>query len=89
MRLEPMFNLLGIPFTTNEAREIMQEKHSVMSQLMYQLYISLTNKEKRNLTGTTMETMRPAAPVRLEQFESKIYQKVIILCLKKYKSNPY
>jgi hypothetical protein len=41
------------------------------------MYIALTNKEKRNLTGAAMETMRPAAPVKLEQFESKIYQKVI------------
>jgi hypothetical protein len=75
MRLEPMLNLLGIPFNTNSAREIMQEKHAATSHLLYQMYIALTNKEKRNLTGATMETMRPAAPVRLEQFQSQIYQK--------------
>ena len=75
MRLEPMLNLLGIPFNTNSAREIMEENHWSTSQLLYQLYIALTNKEKRNLTGATMETMRPAAPVRLEQFQSQIYQK--------------
>jgi hypothetical protein len=74
MRLEPTINLLDITFNTNIAREIMQEKHSAATQLLYQIYIALTNKEKRNLTHATMETMRPAAPVRLEQYESKIYQ---------------
>ena len=76
MRLEPTINLLDIAFNTNLAREIMQEKHSTATYILYQVYIALTNKEKRNLTGVVMETMRPAAPVKLEQFESKIYQKV-------------
>lgn len=76
MRLQPTINLLEIPFNTNMAREIMQEKHSTTTQLLYQMYIALTNKEKRNLTGMTMETLRPNAPVRLGQFESKIYEKV-------------
>ncbi len=76
MRLQPTINLLEIQFNTNIAREIMQENHSTITQLLYRMYIALTNKEKRNLTGAAMETMRPAAPVKLEQFESKIYQKV-------------
>jgi hypothetical protein len=78
MRLEPTINLLDIKFNTNLAREIMQEKHSSITQLLYQMYIALTNKEKRNLTGAAMETMRPSGPVKLEQFESKMYQKVKI-----------
>ena len=86
MRLQPTINLLEIPFNTNMAREIMQEKHSTTTQLLYQMYIALTNKEKRNLTGMTMETMRPSAPVRLEHYESKIYEKVIKTFEKKYKS---
>ena len=76
MRLEPMINLLEIPFNTNIARDIMQEKKSTATQLLYQVYIALTNKQKRNLTGMAMETMRPQGPVKLEQFESKIYQNV-------------
>ena len=76
MRLQPTINLLDIPFNTNMAREIMQEKHSSTTQLLYQMYIALTNKEKRHLTGMTMESMRPNAPVRLEHYESKIYEKV-------------
>ena len=78
MRLEPTINLLDIKFNTNLAREIMQEKHSSITQLLYQMYIALTNKEKRNLTGAAMETMRPSGPVKLEQFESKMYQKVLV-----------
>lgn len=74
-RLEPTINLLEVPFNTNIAREIMQEKRTITTQLLYQMYIALTNKQKRNLTGTAMETMRPAAPVKLEQHESQIYQK--------------
>ena len=76
MRLQPTINLLEIKFNTNIAREMMQEKHSTTTQLLYQLYIALTNKEKRNLSGAALESMRPAAPVRLEQTETKIYQKV-------------
>jgi hypothetical protein len=76
MRLEPTINLLEIPFNTNIARDIMQEKKAASTQLLYQMYISLTNKQKRNLTGTAMETMRAAGPVKLEQYESKLYKRV-------------
>ena len=77
MRLQPTINLLDIEFNTNIAREIMQEKQGPITQLLYQMYIALTNKEKRNLTGPIMESMRPAAPVRLEQVcDTKLYQKV-------------
>ena len=76
MRLEPTINLLEIAFNTNVAREIMQEKRGMTTQLLYQMYIALTNKQKRNLTGAAMETMRPAAPVKLEHFETQIYQRV-------------
>lgn len=76
MRLQPTINLLEIPFNTNMARDIMQEKHAASTQLLYQMFIALTNKEKKNLTGATMETMRPSAIVRLENYESKIYEKV-------------
>ena len=68
MRLQPTINLLEIPFNTNMAREIMQENHSITTNLLYQMFIALTNKEKRNLTGMTMETMRPSAPVRVQRF---------------------
>lgn len=79
MRLQPTLNLLDIKFNTNTAQEIMQGKVSTLTRLLYQVYIALTNKEKRNLTGIVLETIRPTAPVRLEQLESKIYHKVQFL----------
>ncbi|XP_074662046.1 sperm flagellar protein 2-like [Tubulanus polymorphus] len=73
-RIEPTLNLLMIPFDTNLAREIMTQTHGVVTRLMYQLFIALNNKKKSNLTGIAMETMRAAAPVKLEAVESIMYQ---------------
>ncbi|WAR24394.1 SPEF2-like protein [Mya arenaria] len=73
-RIEPTLHLLAIPFDTNVARAIMTETHGVATRLMYQLYIALTNKKKSNLTGVAMETMRPAAPAKLNAVESGIYK---------------
>ncbi|XP_069125844.1 sperm flagellar protein 2-like isoform X2 [Argopecten irradians] len=72
-RVEPTLHLLAIPFDTNVARDVMTEKHGVATRLMYQLYIALNNKKKANLTGVAMETMRPAAPAKLNAVESGIY----------------
>lgn len=77
-RIEPTLHLLAIPFDTNVARDVMTEKHGVATRLMYQLYIALTNKKKANLTGVAMETMRPAAPAKLNAVESGIYVQVNI-----------
>ncbi|KAK6179274.1 hypothetical protein SNE40_011674 [Patella caerulea] len=73
-RLEPSLHLLAIPFDTNLARDIMTERHGVATRLMYQLYIALNNKKKANLTGVAMETMRPAAPAKLNAYESLMYK---------------
>lgn len=54
----------------------MTEKHGVATRLLYQLYIALNNKKKANLTGVAMETMRPAAPAKLNVVESGIYKEV-------------
>ena len=77
-RIEPVLHLLAIPFDTNVARDIMTEKHGVATRLMYQLYIALNNKKKANLTGVAMESMRPAAPAKLNAVESGIYKEVSI-----------
>ncbi|KAL3868818.1 hypothetical protein ACJMK2_041577, partial [Sinanodonta woodiana] len=74
MLLEPTLHLLGIPFDINLARDVMTEKHGVATRLMYQLYVALNNKKKANLTGVAMETMRPAAPAKLNAVESGIYK---------------
>lgn len=73
-RLEPVLHLLGIPFDTNVARDVMTEAHGMATRLMYQLYIALNNKKKANLTGVAMETQRPAAPAKLNAVESGIYK---------------
>ncbi|XP_076440661.1 sperm flagellar protein 2-like isoform X2 [Babylonia areolata] len=73
-RLEPVLHLLGIPFDTNVARDVMTEKHGMATRLLYQMYIALTNKKKANLTGVAMETQRPAAPAKLNAIESGIYK---------------
>ena len=76
MRLEPMLNLLEIAFDTNVARDMMTEKFGVATRVMYQLFVALNKKQKSNLTGVAMETMRPAAPVKLEGVESVLYREV-------------
>ncbi|XP_052233181.1 sperm flagellar protein 2-like [Dreissena polymorpha] len=73
-RIEPTLHLLAIPIDTNLARAIMTETHGVATRLMYQLYVALNNKKKSNLTGVAMETMRPAAPAKLNAVESEIYK---------------
>ncbi|XP_066298432.1 sperm flagellar protein 2-like isoform X6 [Branchiostoma lanceolatum] len=73
-RLEPTLRLLEVDFDTNIAHSIMTEQHGVATRLLYQLFIGLGRKQKANLTGVAMETMRPAAPVKLEGIESEIYK---------------
>ena len=78
-RLEPILHLLGIPFDTNVARDVMTERHGMATRLLYQMYIALNNKKKANLTGVAMETQRPAAPAKLNAIESGIYKEVSLL----------
>lgn len=54
----------------------MTEKHGEATKLMYQLFIALNKKQKAGLTGTAMETMRPAAPAKLDYMKSLIYKEV-------------
>ncbi len=54
----------------------MTEEPGTATRLMYQVYIALNRKIKANLTGVAMETMRPAAPVKLEGIESTLYKEV-------------
>lgn len=69
-------HLLGIPFDTNIAYQIMTEKYECATRLVYQMFIALNKKEKAHLTGTAMESMLPAAPFKLHGVESVIYTKV-------------
>ena len=75
-RLEPVYHLLGIPFDTNVARDVMAAKRSTVTRLLYQMYIALNNKKKSNLTSVAMETQRPAAPAKLQTLQSVAYANV-------------
>uniref|UniRef100_H3DH17 Calponin-homology (CH) domain-containing protein n=1 Tax=Tetraodon nigroviridis TaxID=99883 RepID=H3DH17_TETNG len=67
-RLEPTLHLLGIPFDTNKAQAIMQEKQGVATHLLYQLYVSLGEKKK----GQTRENVQPTAKTCLHKEEHDI-----------------
>eukprot|EP00794_Sanderia_malayensis_P007710 gene7710-8548_t len=73
-RIEPTIALLNIPFDTNLAKDVMDEKPGVSTRLVYQLFIALGRKTKMNLTGVAMETMRPSAPAKLGEIETDIYK---------------
>ncbi|XP_074612593.1 sperm flagellar protein 2-like [Acropora palmata] len=72
--LEPTLKLLEVPYDTNVARSLMNQNHSAITRLTYQLFIALGKKSKAGLTGVAMETMRPSGPVKLESIESGIYK---------------
>jgi len=73
-KIEPTMSLLGIPFDTKVAKDIMDEKPGVATRLIYQLFIALGQKSKRNLTGVAMETMRPSGPAKLSEIETDLYR---------------
>ncbi|XP_065069955.1 sperm flagellar protein 2-like [Rhopilema esculentum] len=73
-RMEPTMALLGVPFDTKVAKDIMNEKPGVATRLIYQLFIALGRKTKMNLTGVAMETMRPAGPAKLSEKETDLYR---------------
>jgi len=73
-RVEPTLHLLKISFDTNMARDVMNEKQGTAARLLYQLFVELNKKKKSNLTGTAIEAMRPAAPVKLDAISSILYK---------------
>lgn len=54
----------------------MSENHGAATKLLYQLFIALGRKAKKNLTGIAMETMRPSAPVKLDSIDSVMHKEV-------------
>ncbi|XP_056402639.1 sperm flagellar protein 2 isoform X2 [Hyla sarda] len=73
-RVEPTLQLLSIPFDQNVAQNIMSEQHGAATTLLYQLYIALQKKKKAGLTGVALETLRAAAPAKLQSIGSEIYR---------------
>lgn len=68
--------LLGILFDQNVAQNIMSEQHGAATRLLYQLYIALQKKKKAGLTGVALETLRPAAPAKLQSIGTEMYREV-------------
>uniref|UniRef100_A0A8C5LXN1 Sperm flagellar 2 n=1 Tax=Leptobrachium leishanense TaxID=445787 RepID=A0A8C5LXN1_9ANUR len=73
-RIEPTLHLLGIPFDQNFAQDVIGEQHGAATRLLYQMYIALQKKKKSGLTGVAMETMRPAAPAKLQSIGTEMYR---------------
>ncbi|XP_077318994.1 sperm flagellar protein 2 isoform X1 [Lithobates pipiens] len=73
-RMEPTMQLLGISFDQNVAQNIMSEQHGAATRLLYQLYIALQKKKKAGLTGVALETLRPAAPAKLQSIGTEMYR---------------
>lgn len=79
-RLEPTLRLLEISFDTNVARDVMSERQGTAARLLYELFVALNKKTKKNVSGTAMETMRPAAATKLEAVSSVLYKEARITC---------
>ncbi|CAK6950682.1 sperm flagellar protein 2 [Scomber scombrus] len=71
--LEPTLHLLGISFDMTTAQGLMQEKQGVATHLLYQLFVSLEEKKKAEISETVMEIMQPAANAGLHKIEHEIY----------------
>ena len=54
----------------------MQEKQGVATHLLYQLFVSLEEKKKAEISETVMEIMQPAANAGLHKIEHEIYSDV-------------
>ena len=55
---------------------MINQQPGVAQRLIYQLFIALGRKNKLNLTGVAMETMRPRANARLGVVETEMYKEV-------------
>lgn len=79
-RLEPTLRLLEVSFDTNVARDVMNERQGTAARLMYELFVTLSKRTKKNVTGTAMETMRPTATTKLEAVSSVLYKEARTYC---------
>jgi len=59
----------------------MNENQSTTTRLVYELFIALNKKQKKQLTGVAMETMRPQAPAKLDAMSSSMYKEVSSLAI--------
>ncbi|XP_015747762.1 PREDICTED: sperm flagellar protein 2-like [Acropora digitifera] len=55
--LEPTLKLLEVPYDTNVARSLMNQNHSAITRLTYQLFIALGKKSSRQAKQKQLEMM--------------------------------
>jgi len=75
-RIEAPLQLLKIRFDVNKARDLMKQKPGAATKFCYELFVALNRKQQSGLTSVAMETMRPAAPARLDAINNQIYKDV-------------
>ncbi|XP_062905823.1 sperm flagellar protein 2 [Mobula hypostoma] len=73
-RLLPTLQLLGVMFSDNVVKALIEEQHGAATRLLYQIYIALRRKEKAQLSKMTMETMRPPAAAKLASISAEMYK---------------
>jgi len=62
------------------ARDVMNERQGTAARLMYELFVALNKTTKNNVTGTAMETVRPAGSTKLEAVSSVLYKEARTMC---------
>uniref|UniRef100_A0A3Q2UNH7 Sperm flagellar 2 n=1 Tax=Fundulus heteroclitus TaxID=8078 RepID=A0A3Q2UNH7_FUNHE len=67
-RLEPSLQLLGVFFDKNTARDLMQEKPGVATNLLHQLHVAL---EWKRSTGANRTVMQPTVRAKVHKKEKE------------------
>ncbi|XP_069769177.1 sperm flagellar protein 2-like [Narcine bancroftii] len=73
-RLFPTLQLLGVTFTDNVVKALIEEQCGVATRLLYQIYIALRRKEKAQLSKMALETMRSPAAAKLASISTEMYK---------------
>jgi hypothetical protein len=76
MRLESSLRLLDVPFDSNLAHKIMSEQQGAATKLMYQIYVALSRKQAKEISGQTLKSTRPVAKANLDRIQTGLYTQV-------------
>lgn len=73
-RLLPTLQLMGVIFSDNVVKALVEEQHGVATRLLYQIYIALRRKERAKLPRLTLETMGAAklASISAEMYKERL-----------------
>uniref|UniRef100_A0A3B5LPM4 Calponin-homology (CH) domain-containing protein n=1 Tax=Xiphophorus couchianus TaxID=32473 RepID=A0A3B5LPM4_9TELE len=76
-RLEPTIKRLGVSFNKSTAQDLMQKKHGVATNLLYQLYVAL---EEKKPAGTSRVGKLPSLQKR--ESETQSYVRALNKCVR-------